>query len=204
VFGGNTRIAQRSVLLPALCKDFRIQNIPIPHITPHIALQRIKRPRFYPCRRALANDSFRRINSLECRMMHVMAKLLALFSGMLTRFPHIVRLLRLRRKNLLSYPFFAQQALLHLGYPHFASVFATLKSLTRHQLQTLMLKLLFVAGSPCSIEFSQFARHSSNPLIPFDGLYCVRKTAKPFVTLCTCTFNFFNFRNFCNFVASRP
>lgn len=136
-------------LLTSLRTDFRIRGIPSYAIVPSLvreSLKRLRRPIFYPCRWALA----KRLNKSYAPMRlpyELIERLAALFRGMTCQFPNVIKKLRLRRKNLPSIPTFAQAALLHWGYPQFATEFTALKSEPRQKLQSLILKMIFVALS---------------------------------------------------------
>lgn len=134
-------------LISDLQHDLKIHSIKIHEIRPELiyaSLKRLRQPQYYPCRWALT----KRLNPYytPIRMPDdLIDQLFALFQGMITRFPSVIKKLGLRRKNLPSIPYFAKDSLLYLGYPHFAKEFSALKSLKRHRIQTLILKIVFIS-----------------------------------------------------------
>lgn len=132
-------------LLRRLSDDFLIRTIPRSLITPKVmrtALRHIKSPQYYYCRWALTkhfNPAFEPIRIPE----DTQQQLHALFLGMTSRFPHIVRSFGLTRKNLPSYPTFVNRALLYLNLPDLARTFAPLKSFAQQQLQNFILDSIF-------------------------------------------------------------
>lgn len=107
-----------------------------------VALHRLKKPRYYFCRWYIARKFNPDLKLIEISHA-LMEQMLALFGGMTVRFPGIVRMLGLPRKNLPSYPTFAHDAFLFLHKPRLAAAFEKLKSPPRRHVQSLILKLVF-------------------------------------------------------------
>lgn len=134
-------------LVQTLREDFQQRDIPLHQVTPALtknALQRNKKPQFYPCRwtiTKLVNPHYTLIHIPQA----LMAQLLALFTGLMARYRDTVHKLRLQRKNLPSYPLLAQRFLQHLGHPDLAEAFGTLKSQKRHDLQMYLVNTILTS-----------------------------------------------------------
>lgn len=131
-------------LLRTLSHDFISRGISDSQVTADVMKQALKRNQyssFYPCRWALAK-SFNSSLDLVQFSDYAMASLKGLFLGTMSQLPSVIKQLGILtdRKNFISYPFFAQQGFLHLGFPEYAAVFESLKSHTRQAQQTQILR----------------------------------------------------------------
>lgn len=161
-------------LLRDLRDDFQKRNIQYHAVKPDVvraALKRLGKPRYYHCRWAITKQINPTYVPLELSG-HIVQKLKALFRGMLVRFPRIVAMLGMRRKNLPSYPFFTQQGLLFLKCPVEARAFRALKSHKRHQLQSMLLQMIFldfdhkIMAIPLSSPIRIRVRHTTHSMGP--------------------------------------